>query len=67
MTTVNGESVLEQVGFAWDGATFCEKMESRDFIRLTRKILDGEFGIRERAADEVTDLLRAYRLLRFRR
>ncbi|MEU0025315.1 hypothetical protein [Streptomyces sp. NPDC006335] len=35
-------------------------MESRDFIRLTRKILDGESGVRERAADEVTDLLSSY-------
>ncbi|MDH6452466.1 MULTISPECIES: hypothetical protein [unclassified Streptomyces] len=35
-------------------------MESRDFIDLTRKILDSEPGVRERAADEVTDLVNAY-------
>jgi hypothetical protein len=35
-------------------------MKSVDFVRLTRKILGGEPGVRERAADEVTDLLNSY-------
>ncbi|MFF0080854.1 hypothetical protein ACFYR1_14295 [Streptomyces canus] len=36
------------------------KMESRDFIKLTRKILDDESVVRERAADGVVDLLNSY-------
>ncbi|MFE8946538.1 hypothetical protein [Streptomyces sp. NPDC007856] len=35
-------------------------MESREYIEIVRKVLDIESGVRERAADEVTDRLSAY-------
>lgn len=35
-------------------------MDAREFIAMARKILDSESVTRERAADEVTDLLSAY-------
>lgn len=35
-------------------------MESREFIEIVRKVLDVVSGVRERAADEVTDRLSAY-------
>jgi hypothetical protein len=35
-------------------------MKSREFIDMARKVLTAESGMRERAADEVTDRLSAY-------
>ncbi|MFE3899123.1 hypothetical protein ACFXPY_01850 [Streptomyces sp. NPDC059153] len=35
-------------------------MESREFVNVARKVLDATSGVRERAADEVTDRLSAY-------
>ncbi|MFD5269448.1 hypothetical protein [Streptomyces sp. NPDC058335] len=35
-------------------------MKSHEFIKIARKVLEGDAKVRERAADEVTDHLGAY-------
>ncbi|MET9505061.1 hypothetical protein ABZY42_25655 [Streptomyces sp. NPDC006622] len=38
----------------------CSELKSRQFIKIARKVLEGDAKVRERAADEVTDHPGAY-------